>query len=335
MLHPIPIRRYLTVMHAKGFDSRSVLSGTNISSHRLDDPDYLIELRQYQHLIENMLRLAGDNGLGLDVGLARDVTDYGAMGYAALSCGSVRQAFEEVWARYGDSLGMMANVAVPTKRGRMVSVYISNMGTTEPTQRFLVEEALMLVFKLGGEMLGGAEPAFERLQFRYPAPGYRARYESMFLCPIEFGAEYTRAIVSREWLERPLVTRDGALRQLLQRYLRDRQREVETGLAASERLLRLFAQYGGWVPSLDDAARALGFSSRTLRRRLREEGKSYRKLVEKHRIELALEILQTGPAYAKQVAQRVGFSDVTAFHRAFKRWTGKSLSEYRTSWRHS
>jgi AraC-like DNA-binding protein len=79
---------------------------------------------------------------------------------------------------------------------------------------------------------------------------------------------------------------------------------------------------------MNDVARALGTSARSLRRRLHEEGASWHELMEAARAEVARNLIR-GSASIQRVASTLGFADPTAFHHAFKRWTGMTPSEFR------
>lgn len=84
-------------------------------------------------------------------------------------------------------------------------------------------------------------------------------------------------------------------------------------------------------PALPAAARALGMSPRTLRRRLAQEGTTYRELSQSRRCEAARELLRNPELTLQGVAVELGFSDLTAFHRAFRRWSGRTPGEYRAA----
>jgi AraC-like DNA-binding protein len=80
---------------------------------------------------------------------------------------------------------------------------------------------------------------------------------------------------------------------------------------------------------MEEAARYLGISVRSLRRRLTEEGVSYRDLVASVLQRAAQELLQNGHVSVDETARATGYSETTAFHRAFKRWTGVTPKEFR------
>ena len=97
----------------------------------------------------------------------------------------------------------------------------------------------------------------------------------------------------------------------------------------AERLRRyLSARPADRIPNMIVAARELGMSVRSLRRRLAEEGVTYRALVQAQLEEAAIQALQTPGRSVQEAAVATGFSDSTAFHRAFKQWTGVTPTEF-------
>jgi AraC-like DNA-binding protein len=316
-------------MSARGFAFEDVVRGTSLDVDAMEDAHYLIDPGQYLRVVENMIALTG-GGLGLDIGLQRDVKDFGILGYAALSCRSVRQSVEEFWGRYGDALGMMAKIALPRGDAEAVTLEIVAASLSPQVYRFFVEEALCLVLKVGAQVTG-VETRFLRLQLSYAAPAYRQRYRQIFGCQVTFDAGHTRVTLERSWFERPLTTSDPELTSLYKRHLAQLQREIESGNPLSVRLHRLFLRHRGVLPPLDDAAHELGLSPRTFRRQLHLQGRSYRELVANFRKESSLELLRSTQLAAKSVGRQVGFEDVNAFRRAFKRWTGQSVNQYRAT----
>jgi AraC-like DNA-binding protein len=99
----------------------------------------------------------------------------------------------------------------------------------------------------------------------------------------------------------------------------------------SSRVRELLSEAWPEVPTMDDLAPKLGMSSRTLRRRLEQEGTAFPVLVAEAQRARALRLLREPHASVKEVAYALGFATPSAFHRAFKRWTGSSPSEARAS----
>ena len=328
MLRPTPIRRYLSVMHSQGYTTAQVIAGAGLDVATIESPQALIEVGQYLRVVDNMLALSGGEGLGLDIGLQRDVKDFGILGYAALSCRTIRHSVEEFWGGYGDALGMLTRVRIPRGNTETLSVDIDAPTLSPLAYRFFVEEALCLLSKVGGQV-SGTEPQFIELQFSYAAPRYAARYRDVFRCPIRFGAPRTRVTLSRAWFESPLQTSDPELIQIYKQHLLQLQQEIAASQPLAARVRSLFAQHRQALPPLDAVAHALGLSPRSFRRQLQQQNQSYRKLVAEFRAGRALASLKAGVASAKQLSDSAGFDDVNAFRRAFKQWTGKTVREYR------
>ncbi len=330
LLRPTPIRRYVSVMLAKGYPLAAVVRGTGLDVDALTDSKYLVDPAQYLGAVENMIELTGGEGLGLEIGLQRDAKDFGILGYAALSCRSVRQAVEEFWGRHGEALGMMAKIAIPRGDSEPLSLGIAAASNSPQVYRFFVEEALCLLSTVGAQV-SGVVPRFSSLTLRYPAPSYQRRYREVFDCPVVFGAARTRVILRRSWFEMPLKTSDPELIHLYQSHLVSLRHEIEASNPLGVRLHHLFDRRSGDFPPLNEAAKQLGVSPRTLRRQLQQRGQTYRKLIADQQRKSSLSLLRSTQLCTKAVGQRAGFDDVNAFRRAFKRWTGQSVTEFRKS----
>ena len=100
--------------------------------------------------------------------------------------------------------------------------------------------------------------------------------------------------------------------------------------SCSERIRRLLRRHlSDGLPTLDEVGEVLGMTPQTLRRRLRDEGQCYQGLKDSLRCDAAIEYLARADLSLQDVAIRVGFSELSTFHRAFKKWTGLPPGEYR------
>jgi AraC-like DNA-binding protein len=330
VLRPIPLRHYIAAMASKSISAAAVLEGTRIDPGQLQNPGYLIEFECYHRLVENMLRLTGDQDIGIHVGMSSELSDFGILGHAAASSRSIRHCIEELWTEFGDALGIMTQFTIPPGNATVVATEIIAPLMSASVYRFCVEEALCMLLKMGA-LLTGADPAIERLQFSYPEPRYSDRYRDLFNCPLVFSSDFTRVTLKQRWLDRPLKTRDDELNQLYRQHLDQVQRQIEESSPIKMRIRSFLMRRGGHFPLLEVVAREFGVSSRTLRRQLQQQGCSYRELVEECRIELARGWLKSSRLTAKEVGHQLGFDDVNAFRRAFKTWTSQTIGEFRDS----
>jgi AraC-like DNA-binding protein len=146
---------------------------------------------------------------------------------------------------------------------------------------------------------------------------------------VHFEQSYTGVDFDYVALEAPLPRRNPELHGVLAAQAERLLSRVLDAQTYREQLKRLLRNLQPLVPEMPDAARTLGMSERSLRRRLADEGVSYSQVVEESQIELARAMLGEPSRSIKEVAHELGFTSASGFHRAFKRWTGTSPALFR------
>ncbi|MCH8543054.1 MAG: AraC family transcriptional regulator [Alcanivorax sp.] len=161
-------------------------------------------------------------------------------------------------------------------------------------------------------------------------PGDEQAYHDFFGCPVQFGNSHVRVRFPAEYLGIPMPHRDPALRALLDRQAQALLQALPDNDAfdrALQQLLpRLLAEGRATLPT---AARALHVSPRTLQRRLTAHGISWQQFLDRARTQLAREYLADTSLSLSDVALLLGFSEQSAFNRAFRRWTGTTPGKLR------
>jgi AraC-like DNA-binding protein len=167
-----------------------------------------------------------------------------------------------------------------------------------------------------------------KVEQRRPEPRDTIPYVRFFRCPVEFGAPVDALTFDKQVLDQPLPAANPELAQhndgLIQRYL---SKIGQDTLVA--RVRGALVEQLGSDPSPVALSAALGMSARTLQRRLQEQGTSVVELLSEVRQELACAYLRDKTYSITEIAFLLGFEDSSAFARAFRRWTGRSPSEYR------
>ncbi|MFP5307470.1 MAG: AraC family transcriptional regulator ligand-binding domain-containing protein [Gammaproteobacteria bacterium] len=294
----------------------------------MHDPGYLVELRQCEIVIANILRLTGDNGVGFDIGLRTELCDLGILGYAAQSCKTMRDTFR-VWARYSNPLvGVMSKLTLDSEAPNSFSFRIVQQTPSPAVYAFCVEELLGMLHAIG-RLLSGEVPRLMQVSLSYPPPPHRRRYRDLLKCPVRFGADLTTVEIASCWADLPLRTTDNEFYKLCVQHCSQVLHQIENGSPLASRLRDIFLQNPQDIPKLSEAARVLGLSARTLKRHLQKEGTSYQKLVDGFRRDLAAEYLRSTGIAPKEIAYLLGFKDQSSFRRAFKSWTGKTVTEFR------
>jgi AraC-like DNA-binding protein len=154
-------------------------------------------------------------------------------------------------------------------------------------------------------------------------------YERVLGFPVRFGQSTTRIVFERRILDEPQLHADVEVERVLEGQADRRLRALSAASVSARVRAPVEQQYGGNRPSMNHVARRMWLSSRSLRRRLRAEGVTYEEVAQDAVAELARRLLQDPATTIQQVAARLGFSEASAFHRAFKRWIGLTPTEFR------
>ena len=325
MLRSTKIRYYVAAMQARGFTAVQVLSGVGISLPQLDDPTLLVNRQQCQQVILNMIRLTGNPGLGFDIGQSEQLVDFGIVAHAMMSSRTLRQACD-LWVRFSNLVGMMIRLSIEDRPEGWLITY-NTIDLDRTSQNFCIEEILMSGIKMA-ETLTYKALDIKECTLAYSAPAHQAQYQKFIPCLVRFDAPTTSILIRTPQLDTPLRGNDPEFNEICLRHCGQMLRQIASRSSNVARLRSLFLGQPRMLPSLEEAAGYLGMSPRSLRRYLLEEGVSYQKLVDEFRFDLAREYLTAEHLTQKEVAYFLGFSNASAFRRAFKLWSGCTISQF-------
>lgn len=170
------------------------------------------------------------------------------------------------------------------------------------------------------------------VHFRFSPPAHATEYQNLFMChQIKFNMPQNEIIFSAALLEQPIRQNRSHLKKFLEDIPLPLLTKYKNLSSFSARIRKiLYHQLGQEeMASLDDIASILNVSSQTLRRRLIDEGKSYQGMKDNLRCDTAIQLLRNHKLTLDDIAQQVGFCEVSTFHKAFKRWTGTTPGAYR------
>jgi len=305
-----------------GHDASAVLAAAGISPTLLTDERARVTADQYTRLIQALWDELDDEFMGFGPKPSKRGT-FPTMCLLAVGCPDLASALRRGLAFYDlfdVRPGMRLVEDAATAR------FDLDMAGFDDPDRFLTESLLVLWHRFSSWLIGRRIP-LRGVDFTYQEPAHGAEYHLIFGAPLRFGAPVTGLHFDARFLRMPVVQDEAALR----RYLRHSPAELlsrrDYGADAASQVRRLLG--GGLTSGLPDVAARLGVSGPTLRRRLAVEGTSFREVREQLLRDQAVASLVRGGESVEELALRLGFSEASAFHRAFKRWTGSSPGAYR------
>lgn len=306
--------------------AEQVLAGSGVAKAALTDPDAQIDAHQELAVARNLVRALGAMpALGVEVGSRYRVTTFGIFGFACVSSPTVRDVMSFAL-RYWD-LSFAFCIPVVDVSEDLITWELRDERVPSDVRNFLVERDLAAMYAVMNDVLQGPIPVRE-LIFRFPERvGAATVHREVFGRRPEYGAAANRASFDSSYLDRPLPSGNEQTVTMCEAQCRGlvARRRSRTGIAheVRDRLVRV----GGAV-EMDQVARELNLSPRTLRRRLDEAGTSYRALLDEVREALAEEMLATGALSVEDVAVRLGYAEASSFIHAFKRWKGTTPAAF-------
>jgi AraC-like DNA-binding protein len=287
-------------------------------------------LASVQSLLARAETLARVPAFGLSLATAVPRGTYAQLEFIARLACTLEEAMSSV-GQYYRLLNKGADIAY-VERGDCAGLEITVHGRNDGWGRHLNEYTLALFHRITQELLPTWQPT--HVWFAHPEPepdAVRALTEYFGVRPT-FGAATCGMDGPEELMDSPLSTADAELQQLL-RAQATRTLEDDVPLAALASKLRdeLKRRLGKEALVIEAVAPALGCSARTLQRKLRDEGLSYQEVLDAVRAQVAKAWLSNKRRSVGDLADLLGYSEPSAFDRAFRRWTGQTPSAWRSA----
>jgi AraC-like DNA-binding protein len=323
----VVVRAVIAEVENRGLHTERLLRAASIERAALRRPAAGIRYRDFDRLVRQSMELTGDPSLGLAIGARAPKTMLHVLGMLLVTSPTIRESYQQL-VRYGSLVASNLDWQLSERAQLACLGYTSRDGADPETQRFIADCAIALALRFGRQF-APSEPAHE-VWFQHHEPSYGAEYEQLFHCPVRFRQTSNAVLFSRALLDRTQAHADPMLQQLLVGLADDLQSEVK-GDTTFQARVRLALRYETDLAKVDSEslARRWGLSRRALRRRLASEGASLSGLLDEARCQRAFDELKKPECKIKEVAEDLGYSETSAFHRAFKRWTGRTPTDYK------
>lgn len=308
-----------------GVRPADVLRRAGLPMGLLDQEKILVSTEELFALYRGIGQASRDPAIGLKLGSEPRVERYDPIAIAAVSARSFRDALQRL-ARY-KQLVCPEELHVAERQGEC-KVQFRWLLAQETEPPLLVDVCFARVMDIARRGMGGPVTP-RRLELR-GASRSRQMYEAHFGCPAQFEARENTIVFAKADLDRPFLTHNPDLFATVAPQLEAELKQARASKAIGEQVKGILKPLlAGRRPGIADVARALRTSSRTLQRRLAEDGATFQQLMQEARRELAHHYLLHSSLELNETAYLLGYEDAHSFFRAFHQWEGKPPGEWR------
>lgn len=300
--------------------SRALLAD---SAGQVDNPEARFPAQIYLNLMELGERNTGDPWFGHHYGATLRPERWGVAGYMAYHCASLGEALA-VQQRYQVLVGTIGTPSLQQGAECKLCWHPHIEGARH------VAEEIIAGWQVFVRTVAGAVVPFREVTFAHPAAGPVGEIEAFYDCPVQFEGDCHAVRFDADALALRFRNPDAILTSTLRKQADAMLSRLETGDDPQQELQRyLLDTLPDHVPELEELGTQLNLSPRTLQRRLKEWGTTYKQLLDETRRNAAIGYFDGGGENVLEITFLLGFSEQAAFHRAFKRWTGQTPGHYR------
>lgn len=296
-----------------GVETTDLLEALGLAADGAIDPKLMVSANQFYDFFASLAARDPDGvSLPLRIGASMKSDEYGAFGLAWKSAPNLRGSY------------------VRSKR------YVHVLGSAESYTLEHTQDGWFFNLEKAGDrslgMLLSNEASMSAVYLKHVPRGDVSVYEDHFGCPVHFESGRDALLVSEDCLDVPNKLGDETIASFFDRHLEKELAALANDTGLEQKVRRAVANVlSEGVPSLSLIASELGVGTRTLQRRLSDNGHSFQGVVDQARKDLANRLLRETDYTLAEIAFLTGFSEQSAFTRAFKRWASQTPRSYRLS----
>jgi AraC-like DNA-binding protein len=316
----------LRLIELHGLDAQQLLKDLGVGAETLRDVQARIPVRLADQAFEMAMQRIPDPAFALRACECWHPSNLGTMGYAWLSSRTLHTGLKRM-ERFSRIIGDDFSYEVlEDEEGLHFTHY--NGHSDAAVGYAMTDFTLSIIFDMCRKNVGTQLNA-KGLSLKRPMPADPAPWETFFGCAVQFGADKDSFLLDAAVANAPLPTANIPMANTFDAILTEQFSHLIHDDVISRCKAYMLEELTSGPPSAESAALHLGLSHRSLQRRLAEMGFTYQRLLDQTRHELALSYLDDATKSVTEVAFLLGFSEQSAFTRAFKRWSGTSPSGYR------
>lgn len=296
-------------------------------------PDQRIPASVHYAVWREVVKQTGDGNLGLHLGEAFNISNYGIAGYVLLNCQTLAHVFEK-YCRYTYLFcqGVPSQLSISEGMAFLECKFNPEFTVKDdPLNESRYDAECTFASTLAAvKMLTGKTFRPSSVSFRHAPPTDLSEYQRIFQTDLKFSMPFNRLAFNAAYLDWPVLSSNTNSLPLLEQQADAMLEKLNGGDRYTHKVAQVITErLKGELPTIDAIASKLAISPRHLQRELQTEGTSFQKLLDKTRKELALRHLENPSIPIHDIAFLLGFSSPSAFNRAFKRWTETTPRSYR------
>lgn len=327
MVLTVSSRALIDACDALRMDTNALLAAADLTRAEVSDPDARIPVEKMTALWREAYARAGDPDLALHAVEALPFGAYAVIDFLARTSATIGTALERI-SRYFPLINTAVELPITAADDEVRLDMIDRRGPGKLPRAYA--EYTLAAIVLRTRVAAGSDLPLVRVDFAYDPPVDHREHVRIFGCPVRFSADRTGIVIARGVWDAPIQRGDSGLAAVLERHAQMMMAQLPRVSDAIGRVRAAIQdQLKGGDPSLDNVARKLGTSRRSLQRRLADENLTYAQVLDDVRSTIARAYLGQRELSIAEVAYLLGFSEQSSFTRAFRRWTGTSPAEFR------
>ena len=311
------------MLRAMAVDPALVVADAGLTLAVFDDADNVVPYATLGRLVASCAQRTGHADIGLRIGSEARLESLGVLGSLLQNSCDVRSALENLrtYMPLADGGGRVIFHADDTTA--VVGYEIRQAGVPAADQ--IADGALAFACNIM-RTLAGSEWAPTAVTLAHPEPADVAPYRRVFGRNVRFAARENAIAFPARWLAQPLSGANDSVRRLAERQIREAV-STHAGVEPMRRVLRMLVHAG--EATEERLAHVFAMHRRTINRRLRAQGPTFRQLVDEVRFEVARHLLETTDLSVVHIAGTLSYADASAFTRAFRRWSKTTPAQWR------
>ena len=320
------VKAALSGAEQRGVNAAEILIAAGIDPTLIQQQGARVTEKQYTQLMQTLWITLQDEYMGFTSHKSKPGT-FATMCYLTIHCNTLESVFKRAYAFY-NLFDKPISMELYNK-GDQAHLTIVFDEELEDPYHFL-QESLLVIWHRFSCWLTGKRIILDKVSFNYPEPQHVNEYKHLFHCPLVFNQTHTRLSFNTRYLHESIIRDEQELKDFLKSSPADLLGKPDDYNSYTSQIRQHIGRdLREELPDFEAVSSKLNLSPQTLRRRLKEENTSYQEIKDNIRRDQAIYHLSRNDFSINEIAYRVGFTEPSTFHRAFKKWTNLTPGAYR------